>query len=94
MAASSRPSSYHDVVDEPLLRITQRDLWTARARAVLFQMVQDQVAAIEPFRALSRFILFVALRRYDESPDQQELDRAAWNQRSARLRDHVASLLP
>ena len=93
MAAACRPSSYHDVVDEPLLRITQRDLWTARARAILFPML-DQGAAIEPLRALSRFTLFAALRRYDESPDQEELDRAAWNQRRARLRDHVASLLP
>jgi hypothetical protein len=61
---------------------------------VLFQSLWDQGAAIEPFKALSRFTLFAALRRSDESPDQEELDRAAWNQTRAELIDHVASLLP
>lgn len=81
MTASSRPSSYHDVVDEPLLRITERDRRASRARAVLFQLLRDHGAAIEPFKALSRFTLFAALRRSEEAQDQEELD-------------HVASLLP
>ena len=94
MPASSRPSSYHDVVDAPLLRITERDRRAARAMAVLFQMLRDQGAAIEPLRALSRFSLFAGLPRHDEEPDPEHLDRAAWNQRCAGLLDHVASLLP
>ena len=61
---------------------------------LLFQMLQDQGADIEPFRALSRFTLFAVLRRYDEEPDQENLDRTVWNQLCADLLDHVASLLP
>jgi HEPN domain-containing protein len=61
---------------------------------LLFQMLQDQGAAIEPFRALSGFTLFAVLRRYDEEPDQEQLDRAAWNQLCADLLAHVASLIP
>jgi hypothetical protein len=34
------------------------------------------------------------LRRYDEEPDQEQLDRAAWNQLCADLLAHVASLIP
>lgn len=61
---------------------------------LLFQMLRDQGAVIEPFMALSRFTLFAVLRRYDEEPDQEQLDRAAWNQLCAELLDHVAALLP
>ena len=61
---------------------------------LLFQMLRDQGAVIEPFMALSRFTLFAVLRRYDEEPDQEQLDRAAWNHLCADLLDHVASLLP
>ena len=61
---------------------------------LLFQMLRDQGAVIEPFMALSRFTLFTVLRRYDEEPDQEQLDRAAWNHLCADLLDHVASLLP
>ena len=59
----------------------------------LFQMLRDQGAAIEAFTALSRFTLFAVLRRYDEEPDQEHLDRAAWNQLCADLLAHVASLI-
>ena len=61
---------------------------------LLFQMLRDQGAVIKPFMALSRFTLFAVLRRYDEEPDQEHLDRAAWNHLCAELLDHVASLLP
>ena len=61
---------------------------------LLFQMLRDQGAVFEPFMALSRFTLFAVLRRYDEEPDQEQLDRAAWNHLCAELLDHVASLLP
>lgn len=60
----------------------------------LFQMLRDQGAAIEPFTPLSRFTLFAVLRRYEEEPDLEHLDRAAWNQLCADLLAHVASLLP
>ncbi len=76
------------------LRIAERDLRTARAMPVLFKMLSDQGVDIEPFRALSRFTLFAVLRRYDEEPDVEDLDRATWNQCCAELLDHVASLLP
>lgn len=61
---------------------------------LLFQMLRDQGAAIDPYIGLSRFTLFAVLRRYDEEPEQVNLDRAAWNQLCADLIDHVASLLP
>jgi len=61
---------------------------------LLFQMVLDQGVAIEPFMALSRFTLFAVLRRYDEEPDLENLDRPAWNQRCADLLAHVAALIP
>jgi hypothetical protein len=57
-------------------------------------MLRDQGSAIEPFTPLSRFTLFAVLRRYDEEPDLEQLDRAAWNQLCADLLAHVASLLP
>jgi hypothetical protein len=56
-------------------------------------MLRDQGAAIEPFTALSRFTLFAVLRRYDEEPDQEHLDRAAYNQLCADLLAHVDSLI-
>ncbi len=40
-------------------------------------MLRDQGVAIEPFMALSRFTLFAVLRRYDEEPDLENLDRPA-----------------
>ncbi|MEB3165557.1 MAG: hypothetical protein VKO65_02685 [Cyanobacteriota bacterium] len=84
MAPAETPAAF--------LRIAHRDL--RAARAMLFQMLRDQGAAIEPFRALSRFTLFAVLRRYDEEPDLEQLDRDTWNQRCAELLDHVASLIP
>jgi hypothetical protein len=60
---------------------------------LLFQMLRDQGAAIEPYIGLSRFTLFAVLRRYDEEPEQVNLDRPLWTQRCADLLDHVASLL-
>lgn len=61
---------------------------------LLFQMLRDQGAAVEPFVGLSRFTLFAVVWRYDEEPDVEHLDRAAWNQLCADLLDHVGSLLP
>ncbi|MCP9888139.1 HEPN domain-containing protein [Cyanobium sp. ATX 6A2] len=61
---------------------------------LLFQMLRDQGAAIDPYIGLSRFTLFAVLRRYDEEPEQVNLDRATWNQICADLLEHVASLLP
>ena len=55
---------------------------------------RDQGAAVEPFVGLSRFTLFAVLWRYDEEPELENLDRAAWNQLCAELLDHVGSLLP
>lgn len=61
---------------------------------LLFQMLRDQGAAVEPFVGLSRFTLFAVVWRYDEEPDVEHLDRVAWNQLGADLLDHVGSLLP
>jgi len=61
---------------------------------LLFQMLRDQGAAVEPFVGLSRFTLFAVLWRYDEEPELENLDRAARNRLCADLLDHVASLLP
>jgi HEPN domain-containing protein len=61
---------------------------------LLFQMLQDQGATIDPYIGLSRFTLFAVLRRYDEEPEQVNLDRPLWNQLCADLLEHVASLLP
>ena len=61
---------------------------------LLFQMLRDQGAAVEPFVGLSRFTLFAVVWRYDEEPDVENLDRAVWNQLCADLLDHVGSLLP
>lgn len=69
MAPAETPAAF--------LRIAHRDLRTARAMAVLFQMLRDQGAVIEPFSALSRFTLFAVLRRHDEEQDPEHLDRAA-----------------
>lgn len=60
---------------------------------LLFQMLRDQGARVEPHTCLSRFSLFAVLRRYDEEPDQENLERAEWNQRCDDLLDHVASLI-
>ena len=60
---------------------------------LLFQMLRDQGAAMEPYIGLSRFTLFAVLRRYDEEPEQVNLDRPLWTQLCADLPDHVASLL-
>ena len=61
---------------------------------LLFQMLRDLEAPIAPFIGLSRFTQFAVLRRYDEEPDLEHLDRAAWNQLCADLLAHVASLIP
>lgn len=76
-----------------LLLLPEQPPFTHNLR-LLFQMLCDQGADIEPFRALSRFTLFAVLRRYDEEPDVEDLDRDTWNQYCAELLDHVASLLP
>jgi len=76
-----------------LLLLPEQPPFTHNLR-LLFQMLRDQGADIEPFRALSRFTLFAVLRRYDEEPDMEQLDRDTWNQRCAELLDHVGSLLP
>ena len=60
---------------------------------LLFQILRDQGAAIESYIGLSRFTLFAVLRRYDEEPEQVNLDRSLWSQLCADLLDHVASLL-
>jgi hypothetical protein len=51
-------------------------------------------APIDPFIRLSRFTEFAVLRRYDEEPDLEHLNRAAWNQLCTDLLAHVASLIP
>lgn len=61
---------------------------------LLFQMLQDQGATIDPYIGLSRFTLFTVLRRYDEEPEQVNLNRPLWNQLCADLIEHVASLIP
>ena len=76
-----------------LLLLPEQPPFTHNLR-LLFQMLRDLGADIEPFRALSRFTLFAVLRRYDEEPDVEDLDRAAWNQLCADLLEHVASLIP
>lgn len=76
-----------------LLLLPEQPPFTHNLR-LLFQMLLDQGADIEPFRALSRFTLFAVLRRYDEEPDLESLDRDTWNHLCAELRDHVGSLLP
>jgi hypothetical protein len=43
-------------------------------------MLRDKDAAVDPFSPLGRFTLFAVLRRYDEDPDREGLDRALWNQ--------------
>jgi hypothetical protein len=53
-----------------------------------------QGAGVELHTSLRRFTLFAVLRRYDEEPDQENLERTEWNQRCADLLDHVASLIP
>ena len=61
---------------------------------LLLQMLRDQRVAIDPYIGLSRFTLFAVLRRYDEEPEQVNLDRTLWTQLCADLLDHLASLLP
>jgi len=61
---------------------------------LLFQMLRDLGAPIDPFIRLSRFTEFAVLRRYDEEPDLEQLDRATWNQLCADLLAHVAALIP
>lgn len=60
---------------------------------LFFQMLRDLDASIDPFTGLSRFTEFAVLRRYDEEPDLENLDRAAWNLLCADLLAHVASLI-
>jgi len=61
---------------------------------LLFQMLRDQGATVEPLVGLSRFTLYAVVWRYDEEPDVEHLDRTVWNQRCSELLDHVSSLLP
>jgi HEPN domain-containing protein len=65
-----------------LLLLPEQPPFTHNLR-LLFQMLGDSGADIEPFRALSRFTLFAVLRRYDEEPDVEDLDRDTWSQRCA-----------
>ena len=51
-------------------------------------------APVEPFVGLSRFTLFAVVWRYDEEPELEHLDRAAWNQLCVDLLAHVAALIP
>ncbi len=60
---------------------------------LLFQMLRDQGACIDPLIGLSRFTEFAVLRRYDEQPDLEHLDRTTWNQLCADLLTHVALLI-
>lgn len=76
-----------------LLLLPEQPPFTHNLR-LLFQMLLDQGADIDQFRALSRFTLFAVLRRYDEEPDLEQLDRDTWNHLCTELLDHVASLLP
>ena len=91
MTALARSSSYHYVVDEPLLSTIAAEIQTAIEKT---QMLRDQGAVVEPFLGLSRFTLFAVLWRYDEEPEQEDLDRAAWNQLGADLLEQVASRIP
>jgi HEPN domain-containing protein len=61
---------------------------------LLFQMLRDKGADVEPLLGLSRFTLFAVVWRYDEEPELEHLDRDAWNQLCAELLAQVASLLP
>lgn len=61
---------------------------------LLFQMLRDQGAAVDPFVGLSRFTLFAVVWRYDEESDVEHLDRTIWNTLCADLFAHVASLIP
>lgn len=62
--------------------------------ALLFALICDLGADPTPFQPLVSFTLFAVLRRYDEEPEQVNLDRPLWTQICADLLDQVASLLP
>jgi HEPN domain-containing protein len=51
---------------------------------LLFQMLRDQGAAVEPFVGLSRFTLFAVLWRYDEEVDRGCLRPSSGHCRLAR----------
>ena len=75
----------------------QRSAWMAPAETpsgFLRIAQRDLGAPIDPFTGLSRFTEFAVLRRYDEQPDLEDLDRAAWNLLCADLLAHVTSLTP
>jgi len=76
-----------------LLLLPEQPPFTHNLR-LLFQILRDQGADIEPLRALSRFTLFAVLRCYDEEPDLEHLERDTWTQHCAELLDHVGSLVP
>lgn len=59
---------------------------------LLFQMLEDLGAPVSPFKGLSRFTIYAVLRRYDDDPDQERLERAAWNKLGTDLLAHVATL--
>ncbi|MFS6819253.1 HEPN domain-containing protein [Synechococcus lacustris] len=59
---------------------------------LLFLMLRDQDAAVEPFLGLSRFTLFAVVWRYDEDPELEHLNRTAWNQLCTELLAHVDEL--
>lgn len=61
---------------------------------LLFQMLLDRGVAVQPFVGLSRFTFFAVMRRYDEEPELENLNRPAWNQLCADLLPHVAGQIP
>ncbi|MEB3324661.1 MAG: HEPN domain-containing protein [Cyanobacteriota bacterium] len=61
---------------------------------LMYQRRLDRCVAVQPFVDLSRFTFFAVLRRYDEEPEPQHLNRPAWNQLCADLLAHVASQIP
>lgn len=62
--------------------------------ALLFALICDLGADPTPFQPLVSFSPFGTRFRYDEEPEQVNLDRPLWTQLCADLLDHVASLLP
>ncbi|WP_411875811.1 nucleotidyltransferase domain-containing protein [Vulcanococcus limneticus] len=85
MAASSRSSSYHYVVDEPLLRTITAEIQAAIPGAEVLLFGSRARGTARPDSDLDLLVTV---------PDALNLDRAAWNQLCAELLEHVASRLP
>lgn len=60
---------------------------------LLFQLLADHGAVIDPFQELSRFSLYAVQLRYDEEPDDLGLDRDLWATKASSLLRHVESLV-